>query len=124
MVSRMMIVCLGLVAIGRCTGDPKPGSAPGVDLPNAAVVTTLPVFARQQNEVEIADSMNDVDPTFVLGSIVNTKSGQVFGLNNYLSASAKPTVTLQSEVVLALDVLTTESSARTESLSWALTKSR
>ncbi|MBI4207137.1 MAG: hypothetical protein HY527_19110 [Betaproteobacteria bacterium] len=51
------------------------------------------------NEVEIADSMNDVDPTWVLGSIVNFKTGKVRGLDNYLSQNAKPAVTPQTDVV-------------------------
>ena len=85
-----------LIAVVSCNGDTKP---PVDDTPSVTLAANLPVFARQANEVEIADSMNDVDPTFVLGSIVNTSTGQVHGLDNYLAAAAKPTVTLQGEVV-------------------------
>lgn len=37
--------------------------------------------------------------SFVPGSIVNTTTGQVHGLDNFLAGGATPTVTVQGEVV-------------------------
>ncbi len=71
----------------------------GLSIPEAPIKATLPTFADQINEVEVADSMNDVDPSWVLGSIVNLQTGNVRGLDNYLSENSKPLVTPQNEVV-------------------------
>ena len=91
-----LICAMGLFAVS-CT---RP-AAPPIDqkLPDTPVVSTPPVFAKQQNEVAITDSMIGMDPTMVLGSLVNTATGQMHSLDNYLAPGAKPTVTLDGEVV-------------------------
>lgn len=102
----MRYVCVCLVSIlpmlSGCPENPtalpaKPGLQ--VPIPDTKLISNLPAFASQVNEVEIADTMNDVDPTWVLGSIVSFKSGKVRGLDNYLSQNAKPAVTPQTDVV-------------------------
>jgi len=86
-----------LLLLSACSDGSKPGQ--NIPIPDTKPIAQLPAFAKQENEVEVADSMNDVDPTWVLGSIVNIKTGRVRGLDNYLSPSAKPVVTPQTEVV-------------------------
>ena len=78
------------------------GSSDGKDkvtLPDKTVVKELPTFTKRSNEVEVASDMSDIDPTWVLGAIVDTRTGVVRGLDSYLSKDAKPTVTPQAEVV-------------------------
>ncbi len=58
-----------------------------------------PSFTQQVNEIQISTSMNDVDPSWVLGSIVNLKTGEVRGMDNYLVPNAEPLITPQTEVV-------------------------
>lgn len=86
-----------LLLLSGCSDGSKPGQQ--IPIPDTKPIAQLPAFAKQENEIEVADSMNDVDPTWVLGSIVNIKTGMVRGLDNYLSPSAKPVVVPQTEVV-------------------------
>lgn len=67
-------------------------------LPDIKAASQLPQFTKEENEVQIADSFNDVDPSWVLGSLVDLKTGKVRGLDNYLKQEAKAKVTPQSEV--------------------------
>jgi hypothetical protein len=96
---KTLVYAITLLALSGCNGTPNPPPPVQPVLPDARLIATPPVFATQPNEVEIADSMNAIDPTLVLGSLVNTKTGQVLNLDNYLAPGAKPTVTLQGEVV-------------------------
>lgn len=101
---RYVYVCLASMAVilAGCppnSGQPPSKAGPAIPIPDAKLVGQLPTFAKQENEVEIADTMNDVDPSWVLGSIVDIKTGKVRGLDNYLSGKAKPSATLQTEVV-------------------------
>ena len=88
-------------------GCPNPRSAlppalaqpSGLVLPDITLATQLPQFAPELNEAQIADTFNDVNPTFVIGSLVNTKTGKVHALDGFLKKEAKPTVIAQNEVV-------------------------
>lgn len=97
---RHIYICLAailVIFVGCNSQTQKPeGQIPRTD---AVVFSELPAFTMQKNEVEIADSMNDVDPSWVLGSIVNISTGEVRGMDNYLSSNAKPLVTPQTEVI-------------------------
>ena len=93
----LYVILFFLVTSCISTSPPVGKAVP--DKMSVTPVTQLPVFAKQENEVEIADSMNDVDPTWVLGSIVNTKTGKVRSLDNYLARIAKPAVVPQTELV-------------------------
>lgn len=90
---RNLCVCVALVCVIFC------GCWPEKDPPPVEPATELPTFANQENEIEIADSMNDVDPTWVLGSIVDVKTGRVHSLNNCLSKTAKPLVKPETEEI-------------------------
>lgn len=97
---RNLTLCaISFFLVTSCIHTTPPVEKPAPDKMSVTPVTQLPAFATQKNEVEIADSMNDVDPTWVLGSIVNIKTGEVRGLDNYLSQNAKPAVISQAEVV-------------------------
>lgn len=85
--------------VTSCIHTSPPVEKPVPNNMSVKPVTQLPAFVKQENEVEIADSMNDVDPTWILGSLVNTKTGEVRGFENYLSQNAKPAVTPQTELV-------------------------
>jgi hypothetical protein len=81
---------------------PMPSTAspsPPTGLPDVVLATTLPQFASEINEIQIADSFNDVDPTWVIGALVDLTTGKIFALDNYLKSTIKPIVTPQTEVV-------------------------
>ncbi len=86
-----LVICMSMSA---CNGIIRK-----IPLPDIKPANELPSFVKQQNEVEIADSMNDIDPTFVLGVIVDTRTGMVRGMDSYLTPEAKPTVAHLNEVV-------------------------
>src|SRR3989338_294791 len=88
-------ILFSLLVTGCIHNPLTPGQ---ISVPDKTLVTQLPLFAKQENEVEVADSMNDVDPTWVLGSIIHKKTGQVRALDNYLSQNAKPIVTPLTEL--------------------------
>jgi hypothetical protein len=94
------------VFVTACSGcPPKPGAnsnPPKNSTPaysNIQLESTLPQFKKHSNEVEIAASFNEIDPTNVLGSLVNLKTGEVRSLDNCLKTDAKPKVTPQAEIV-------------------------
>ena len=83
--------CLGL----------KPDTPPTPIAPSAPIgIDTLPPLVQPPNEVQISSNLIYEDPTWVLGALVDTNTGEVFGLNSYLTSSAKPIVTQLSDVVL------------------------
>lgn len=103
MLSRKILVVVAPIALGiaGCNGTlPSAPSTPpsGISLPDVKPAASLPQFNREENEVQIADSFNDVDPSWVLGSLVHLETGKVRGLDNYLKSDAKPKVTPQSEI--------------------------
>lgn len=80
---------------------PAPGSPTSTQekTPSLVLASDLPEFAHESNEVKIADSFDSVDPSFVIGALVNKKDGTVRSLDNFLKKGAKPKLTPQTEVV-------------------------
>lgn len=76
--------------------DKKSASTPIPDVRDIAA--TLPQFAKKENEVQIAAGFNDVDPSWVIGALVDTKSGKVRSLDSYLKKSANLRTIPQGEV--------------------------
>ncbi len=68
-------------------------------LPDVKPAAALPQFTHSTNEIQIAQSFNDVDPSWVIGALVNVKTGEVYALDSYLKAGAKPVTTPQTDVV-------------------------
>jgi hypothetical protein len=62
-------------------------------------VSELPVFTKQVNEIEIADSFNNTDPTMVLGAIVERSNGLVHSFDSFLKDNAKVERKAISEIV-------------------------
>ena len=58
----------------------------------------LPVFAKQENEIEIADSFKGMDPTMVLGAIVERVNGRVRSFDTFLKDDAKTEIKPVSEL--------------------------
>ena len=101
-VSTIHAVPLFLVVVLSACGNATPPPAaklPGDGLPDVTLAQTLPQFAKEVNEIQIADSFNDVDPSWVIGALVDLKTGKIFALDSYLKATAKPSITPQTEVV-------------------------
>jgi hypothetical protein len=96
---KTFLIIAGCAFLFGCNGISKPVNPLPAKLPDVQVVNNLPTFVKQVNEVEIADSMNDIDPTFVLGAIVNMETGKVHSLDSFLSQDAKPVLTALTEVV-------------------------
>ncbi len=69
--------------------DDKSSSNQLPQLENVKLVNELPIFAKQINEIELSDSFNDVDPTYVIGSLVNKNTGEVRSFENFLKQSSK-----------------------------------
>lgn len=83
-----------------CNGNPsKPDAPTALNIPElTGIAATLPQFAKEENEVQIADGFNDVDPSWVVGALVNTKTGKVRALDSYLKTDAKLKTTPQAEI--------------------------
>jgi hypothetical protein len=93
-----------MLCLSACDKKPLPGPAtsatqPGDGLPDVSLAKTLPQFAKEVNEVQIADSFNDVDPSWVIGALVELNTGKIYSLDSYLKATAKPTSSPQTDVV-------------------------
>jgi len=80
------IVKLTIVSILFCAGcnHAVPGNPPSIK-----PAKELPVFISQENEIEIADSFNNADPTMVLGAMVDRTNGQVNSFVNFLKDDGK-----------------------------------
>lgn len=89
------------LAVAACGKGAESRSSPtaGLVLPDIALAKSLPQFAAEVNEVEIADSFNDVHPSWVIGALVNVKTRAVHALDGFLKKDAKPAVVPQTEVV-------------------------
>ncbi len=74
------------------------GCAP-LSLPDVVPATDLPQFASAQNEVQISQSFNEVDPSWVVGALVHLSSGKVLALDSYLKPGTKPSVAPLTDVV-------------------------
>lgn len=59
------------------------------NLPNIKPASELPVFTKHVNEIEIADSFNNTDPTMVLGVIVERTNGLVHSFDSFLKDDAQ-----------------------------------
>lgn len=95
-----LIACIGLAA--GCGKKPEPMSdppRPTIALPDIKPVASLPQFTQSVNEIQIAQSFNDTDPSWVIGALVNIKTGKVYALDSYLRVGAKPITTPQTEIV-------------------------
>jgi hypothetical protein len=68
-------------------------------VPNAPVVNMLPSFIQKKDEIEVSNGLGDTDPSFVIGSLVDLKSGQVFANQNFLIENPKFQTKLISENV-------------------------
>jgi hypothetical protein len=69
------------------------------DIPDKAPAPSLPVIVGDSNEVFIAKSFNDTDPSMVLGSIVDRQTKEVIPLENYLKSDAKPVEEIKTEML-------------------------
>lgn len=67
------------------------------DIPEVSTATTLPVLVSAKNEAIIAKSFMDVDPAFVLGSVIDLRTKEVLPFENFLSTNA-PTRDVKPEV--------------------------
>lgn len=69
------------------------------DLPGTALASKVPEIVSKRGEVIIAKSFSDADPTTVLASLVNTKTGELFFLENYLVDNPNPKIESKSEIL-------------------------
>lgn len=97
----LAVVAVPVLLFAGCGGGKpnRPQASVGLALPDLQVAASLPQFAKEVNEVQIADSFNDVDPSWVIGALVNIKTGKIYALDSYLKADAKPVITPQTEMV-------------------------
>jgi len=80
---------------------------------NVDVANELPSFKHKLNEIEISDSFNDIDPELILGTVINTKTGQTHIFENFLLKTAKTQSTSKTELLFRKfiqDDLTTSAS--------------
>jgi hypothetical protein len=68
-----------------CVGCDR--AVPG-NLPSIKPASELPVFTKQENEIEIADSFKGTDPTMALGAIVERANGIVRSFDTFLKGDA------------------------------------
>lgn len=88
MIALSLFVLLGCNNIGSIQNQPQESEKKG-DLPSVKPAESFPIFAEGPNEVQIADSFNEVDPTFVIGALVNVKNGTIYALDSYLTKNPK-----------------------------------
>ena len=69
------------------------------DLPGVALASKVPEIVSKSGEVIIAKSFGDADPTTVLASLVNTKTGELLFLENYLVDNPNPKITAKTEIL-------------------------
>lgn len=67
------------------------------DIPDTKTAEKLRGLIHENNELEIAKSFVDSDPTFVLGSVVNTSTGEV-QWQTYLKSDAEPEIDIKTEL--------------------------
>lgn len=72
---------------------------PIIELPDVQLTSELPQFSKELNEIQIADSFNSVDPSWVIGALIEISTGNVYALDNFLKAGAKPKIIPLSEIV-------------------------
>ncbi len=82
MKSILKLMMMSVLLCGGCD-HVVPGN-----LPNTTPASQLPVFAGQENEIEIADSFNNTDPSMVLGALVDRTNGRVHSFNTFLKEDA------------------------------------
>lgn len=92
---RIIISAIFSIMLVGCNHNPvKPddpiGKTVSVDqIEPSKLANSLPQFVMESNEVMISDSFSDVDPTLVIGAIIDLKSKTVHALDSYLKADAK-----------------------------------
>lgn len=79
--------------------SPKQSYQPQLNIPNAVLSNELPVFADAPNKIQISDSFNYVDPSWVIGAIVNRDTKTVMALDNFLKKDHKPVTTSINDIV-------------------------
>lgn len=62
-----------------------------------STASELPTFKETKNQVDIGSSAGDIDSSWILGAIVNIKTGEVRGNDSYLIGS--PVITQSNDVV-------------------------
>ena len=67
--------------------------------PDISLASNLPIFKTQRNEVVIANSYSDIDPTYVIGSILKFSDNGVISFDNFLKPGIKIDVTPKNEIV-------------------------
>jgi len=82
MKSMLKLMIMSMLFCFGC--DDVPGN-----LPDIIPASQLPVFTKHVNEIEIADSFNNADPTMVLGAIVERTNGLVHSFDNFLKEDAQ-----------------------------------
>jgi hypothetical protein len=90
------IAYLTMMSTLFCVGCDR--AVPG-NLPSIKPASELPVFTKQENEIEIADSLKDSDPTMVLGAVVEHANGLVHSFDSFLKDDAKTEVKPVSELL-------------------------
>lgn len=100
-INLVAVGCTMLVGCNARVPDPRPPESPRIEpaLPNIKLVAVLPQFTTVVNEIEIANSFDDVAPSWVIGAVVNIKTGKVHSLDGFLKAGTKLNTTPQTEVV-------------------------
>lgn len=69
------------------------------DLGTYEATKPLPVLEGKKNEIIIAKSFIDTDPSVVLGAIVDLQTKEVLALDSYLKADAKPIEEVKTEML-------------------------
>lgn len=104
----VVTVFVATILMSGCIHQPinsEGGKSPVIDkkgelnVPDAKLVSQLPDFVREENEIQIADNFNHVDPSWVIGALVNRETRMVHAMDSFLKKDAKPKLTPSSEVV-------------------------
>ena len=77
----------------------KPAPTLPASLEDVQPEKSLPPIGARPNETRIADDFVDVDPTFVIGALLDRTSTEVRTFDGFLRADAKPTTTVLNEIL-------------------------
>ncbi len=69
--------------------------------PNVSVLDELPSLAKDKNQSIISGNFVDMDPSWVIGSLLDIENGEVLPLNNIKSDKADPVVKLLGELTFS-----------------------
>jgi len=86
------------ILIGACgKREPPIATTKELNLPDITIASELPVFAKGEGQIQIANSFGDVDASWVIGAMVDTETGTIYA-EDTLAKEVEFVTTPKSEI--------------------------